>query len=230
MPSKAHLFAKMVTPTDPIDPKQLPLIAGGIDKRAIDLDLGAAWTASSDSFALVPATLDIGGIARAQLRQRPAVLCGPGAARRSGRPGRGRLSSSRCATMAASIPRAKCQPRRRASGARRQRRGASRGNRRQSGCGARRWMRSQAMSNRRVRRSSSRSRPAPRSADAIDAASADRSARSRNFASRRQRGFEAPQGRGCFRLPMSRHPRSLWCTWLPRHNEFVAPPLATREG
>lgn len=68
IPSKAHVVAKFVTPTDPSDPKQLPLIASGIDKLAIDLDLGAAWTEQSGSFALAPATLDIGGIARAQLR------------------------------------------------------------------------------------------------------------------------------------------------------------------
>lgn len=68
IPSKAHMVAKFVTPTDPSDPKQLPLIANGIDKLAIDLDLGAAWTEQSSSFALAPATLDIGGIARAQLR------------------------------------------------------------------------------------------------------------------------------------------------------------------
>lgn len=67
IPSKAHLVAKFVTPTDPSDPKQLPLIASGIDKLAIDLDLGAAWTEPSSSFALTPATLDIEGIAKAQL-------------------------------------------------------------------------------------------------------------------------------------------------------------------
>lgn len=68
IPSKAHVVAKLVTPTDPSDPKQLPLILGGIDKLAIDLDLGAAWTEQSNSFVLTPATLDIGGIAKAQLR------------------------------------------------------------------------------------------------------------------------------------------------------------------
>ncbi|MDA9521017.1 hypothetical protein XI06_11670 [Bradyrhizobium sp. CCBAU 11434] len=67
IPSKAHVVAKFVTPTDPSDPKQLPLIGAGIDKLAIDLDLGAAWTEQSNSFALAPATLDIGGIAKAQL-------------------------------------------------------------------------------------------------------------------------------------------------------------------
>ncbi|MEH2484842.1 hypothetical protein [Bradyrhizobium sp. AZCC 2230] len=68
IPSKVHAVAKFVTPTDPSDPKQLPLIAAGLDKLAIDFDLGAAWTESSNSFALTPATLDIGGIAKAQLR------------------------------------------------------------------------------------------------------------------------------------------------------------------
>ncbi|WP_027530766.1 hypothetical protein [Bradyrhizobium sp. WSM3983] len=68
IPSKAHVVAKFVTPTDPSDPKQLQLVLSGVDKLAIDLDLGAGWTESSNSFALTPATLDIGGIAKAQLR------------------------------------------------------------------------------------------------------------------------------------------------------------------
>jgi hypothetical protein len=68
IPSKAHVVAKFVTPVDASDPKQLALIASGIDKLAIDLDLGAAWTEPSSSFALTPAALDIGGIAKAQLR------------------------------------------------------------------------------------------------------------------------------------------------------------------
>ncbi|SFJ47483.1 hypothetical protein [Bradyrhizobium sp. Gha] len=67
IPSKAHVVAKFVTPTDPSDPKQLPLLAAGIDKLAIDFDLGAAWTEQSNSFALAPAMLDIAGIAKAQL-------------------------------------------------------------------------------------------------------------------------------------------------------------------
>jgi hypothetical protein len=68
IPSKAHVVAKMIAPTDSTEPDHMPLIAAGIDKLAIDLDLGAAWTESSNSFALAPATLDIGGVARAQLR------------------------------------------------------------------------------------------------------------------------------------------------------------------
>jgi hypothetical protein len=67
IPTKARVVAKMVAPTDPTDPRQLPLIAGGIDKLAIDLDLGAAWTESDSTFA-APATLDIGNLVKAQLR------------------------------------------------------------------------------------------------------------------------------------------------------------------
>lgn len=68
IPSKANLVVKMVTPTDPSNPTQRPLIMAGIDKLAIDLDLGAAWTESSGAFALTPATLDLGNLARAQAR------------------------------------------------------------------------------------------------------------------------------------------------------------------
>jgi hypothetical protein len=40
----------------------------GVDKLAIDLDLGAAWTESSGAFALTPATIDLGNLAKAQAR------------------------------------------------------------------------------------------------------------------------------------------------------------------
>lgn len=68
IPSKANLVVKMVTPTDPSNPTQRPLVMAGIDKLAIDLDLGAVWTESSGAFALTPATLDLGNLARAQAR------------------------------------------------------------------------------------------------------------------------------------------------------------------
>ncbi|MBR1128922.1 hypothetical protein [Bradyrhizobium iriomotense] len=68
IPSKANLVVKMVTPTDPANPAQRPLIMAGVDKLAIDLDLGAAWTESSGAFALAPATIDLGNLARAQAR------------------------------------------------------------------------------------------------------------------------------------------------------------------
>ncbi|MGY3036434.1 hypothetical protein ACVIIV_005604 [Bradyrhizobium sp. USDA 4354] len=67
IPSKASLVVKMVTPTDPANPALQPLIVAGVDKLAIDLDLGAAWTESSGAFALAPATLDLGNLARAQV-------------------------------------------------------------------------------------------------------------------------------------------------------------------
>ncbi|WP_456621929.1 MULTISPECIES: hypothetical protein [unclassified Bradyrhizobium] len=68
IPSKANLVVKMVAPTDPTNPVQLPLTMAGIDKLAINLDLGAAWTESSGTFALAPATIDLGNLAKAQAR------------------------------------------------------------------------------------------------------------------------------------------------------------------
>ncbi|WP_445221893.1 hypothetical protein ACKWRH_19380 [Bradyrhizobium sp. Pa8] len=68
IPSKANLVVKMVTPTDPANPAQRPLIMAGVDKLAIDLDLGAAWTESSGAFALAPATINLGNLAKAQAR------------------------------------------------------------------------------------------------------------------------------------------------------------------
>ncbi|KJC51988.1 hypothetical protein [Bradyrhizobium sp. LTSP857] len=68
IPSKANLVVKMVSPTDPTSPAQRPLIMAGVDKLAIDLDLGAAWTESSGTFALAPATIDLGNLAKAQAR------------------------------------------------------------------------------------------------------------------------------------------------------------------
>lgn len=68
IPSKANLVVKMVTPTDPANPAQRPLIMAGVDKLAINLDLGASWTESSGAFALAPATIDLGNLARAHVR------------------------------------------------------------------------------------------------------------------------------------------------------------------
>ena len=68
IPSKANVVVKMVAPTDPTNPTQRPLTMAGIDKLAIDLDLGAAWTESSGAFALAPATIDLGNLAKAQAR------------------------------------------------------------------------------------------------------------------------------------------------------------------
>ncbi|ULK97599.1 hypothetical protein [Bradyrhizobium sp. I71] len=68
IPSKANLIVKMVTPTDTANPALRPLIMAGVDKLAIDLDLGAAWTESSGAFALAPASIELGDLAKAQAR------------------------------------------------------------------------------------------------------------------------------------------------------------------
>lgn len=68
IPSKVNLVLKMVTPTDAANPAQRPLIMAGVDKLAINVDLGAAWTESSGAFALAPAMIDLGNLARAQAR------------------------------------------------------------------------------------------------------------------------------------------------------------------
>lgn len=68
IPSKANFVAKMVVPTDPTNPALTPLIAAGIDKLALNVDLGAAWTESSGAFVLAPATIDLGNILKAQVR------------------------------------------------------------------------------------------------------------------------------------------------------------------
>jgi hypothetical protein len=68
IPSKASLVVKMVTPTDPTNAAQRSLIMAGVDKLAIDLDLGAAWTEASGAFALTPASIDLGNLAKAQAR------------------------------------------------------------------------------------------------------------------------------------------------------------------
>jgi hypothetical protein len=68
VPSKFRLALKMSGPLDARDPGQGVLVAAGLDKMAIDLDLGAAWTEASRLFAFEPVTLDLGGIAKASAR------------------------------------------------------------------------------------------------------------------------------------------------------------------
>jgi hypothetical protein len=68
IPTKAHLVAKMAAPVDATDPQQQPLLAAGLDRLAVDLDLGAAWTEAAENFALAPATIDIGGLMKASAR------------------------------------------------------------------------------------------------------------------------------------------------------------------
>jgi hypothetical protein len=65
IPTKAHLTGKMSAPVDATDPGQKLLAAAGLDRVAVDLDLGAAWTEASRSFTLAPLTLDLNGILKA---------------------------------------------------------------------------------------------------------------------------------------------------------------------
>ena len=68
IPSKLRLALKMAVPLDARDAGQKVLVMAGLDKAAIDLDLGVAWTEASRAFVLEPVTLDLGGVAKASLR------------------------------------------------------------------------------------------------------------------------------------------------------------------
>lgn len=68
IPTQAHLDAKLTAPVAAGDARLSPLLAAGIQTARIDADLGAGWTESSGTFALEPATIEIGGLAKAQLR------------------------------------------------------------------------------------------------------------------------------------------------------------------
>jgi hypothetical protein len=68
IPSKAHLTAKLSGPVDATDPRQTPLVAAGIDTLAFNIDLGAAWTEASRTFALDLGTAEVGGLLKASAR------------------------------------------------------------------------------------------------------------------------------------------------------------------
>jgi hypothetical protein len=68
IPSKAHLVAKLNVPIDATDPAMQPLVAAGLDRAAIDIDLGAGWTEQSGAFVLASASLDIGNLLKASAR------------------------------------------------------------------------------------------------------------------------------------------------------------------
>ncbi|MGY3482678.1 hypothetical protein ACVW1C_000561 [Bradyrhizobium sp. USDA 4011] len=68
IPSKLRLVAKMAAPLDAGDPRQQALVAAGIDRMAIDADLGAVWTEASRSFALEPVKLDMAGLLNASAK------------------------------------------------------------------------------------------------------------------------------------------------------------------
>ena len=68
IPSKARLTMKMSAPLDASDPGQKVLVAGGLDRAAVDLDLGAAWTETSGAFALEPVAFELSGLLKASAR------------------------------------------------------------------------------------------------------------------------------------------------------------------
>lgn len=68
IPSRAHLTAKMSGPVDATDPKQTIFIAAGMDTLAFSIDLGAAWTEASRTFALDLGTAELGGLLKASAR------------------------------------------------------------------------------------------------------------------------------------------------------------------
>jgi hypothetical protein len=68
IPSSAHLTLKMSSPLDATDVAQKMLIAAGWDRAAIDLDLGAAWTETSATFALDPVALELDRFLKASAR------------------------------------------------------------------------------------------------------------------------------------------------------------------
>lgn len=68
IPSKLRLIAKMAAPLDAADPRQQALVAAGIDRMAIDADLGAAWTEASHSLSLAPLKLDMAGLLNASAK------------------------------------------------------------------------------------------------------------------------------------------------------------------
>ncbi|NOJ48182.1 hypothetical protein [Bradyrhizobium archetypum] len=68
VPSKARLIAKMSGPLDAGHPGQRMLIAAGLDKMAINLDLGTAWTEASRSFVLEPAAVELGSMLKASAK------------------------------------------------------------------------------------------------------------------------------------------------------------------
>jgi hypothetical protein len=68
IPTRLHFGAKLTTPLDAANPALLPLVAAGVDKAAIDADLGAAWSEASQNFAFEPVTIEISDMLKASAR------------------------------------------------------------------------------------------------------------------------------------------------------------------
>lgn len=68
IPSKARLTAKFTTPVDATNPLAKPLAAAGLDKLAVDGDVGLEWTESARSFVLEVPKLDVSELLKASAR------------------------------------------------------------------------------------------------------------------------------------------------------------------
>jgi hypothetical protein len=68
IPSKARLTTKFATPIDTTNPLARPLAAAGLDKVAVDGDIGLEWTESARSFVLEIPKLDISEMLKASAR------------------------------------------------------------------------------------------------------------------------------------------------------------------
>ena len=69
IPTRAQVTIKMSGPVDASDPDPFRMMAlSGMDRASMNLDLGAAWSEGARSFALEPASLEIGNVLSATAR------------------------------------------------------------------------------------------------------------------------------------------------------------------
>jgi len=68
IPSKARLTAKFTTPVDTTNPLAKPLAAAGLDKLAVDGDIGVEWTEATRMFVLDILRLDFSELLKASAR------------------------------------------------------------------------------------------------------------------------------------------------------------------
>jgi hypothetical protein len=69
IPTRARVTLRMTGPVDASDPDPFKtLAAAGISNASVNFDLGAAWIENARSFALEPATLEIGNVLTASAR------------------------------------------------------------------------------------------------------------------------------------------------------------------
>ncbi len=69
IPTKARVTVKMSGPVDLSDPEPFNMLASsGLSNATVNFDLGAAWNETARSFAVEPATLEIGNVLSAAAR------------------------------------------------------------------------------------------------------------------------------------------------------------------